>query len=118
MPTFKHPCPYCAKFIEGDSVACPFCGVTEPFTHGRCPDCRASLQPGWIACPKCGRTLTSADGIGNGPFFSTVNPSHNKLFISNSRETDGTVSVINLRTQSLLAPITNIGSQPFDLTFK
>jgi YVTN family beta-propeller protein len=69
------------------------------------------------------KTLTPADGIGNGPFFSIANPSHNKIFISNSRETDGdsgggTVSVVNLRTQSLLAPITNIGSQPFDLTFK
>lgn len=69
------------------------------------------------------KTLTSADGIGNGPFFSSVNPSHNKLFISNSRETSGdsgggTLDVINLRTQSLLAPITNIGSQPFDLTFR
>ena len=63
MPTFKHPCPYCGRFIDGASVACPFCGVTEPFTRGRCPDCRAVLQPGWIACPKCGRTLTSADTI-------------------------------------------------------
>ena len=63
MPAYKHPCPYCGKFIDGGSVACPFCGVTEPFTHGRCPDCRANLQPGWIACPKCGRTLTSADTI-------------------------------------------------------
>ena len=44
MPTFKHPCPYCGKFIDGSAVACPFCGVTEPFTHGRCPDCRASFS--------------------------------------------------------------------------
>lgn len=63
MPTFKHPCPYCGKFIEGSAIACPFCGVTEPFTHGRCPDCRAQLQPGWLACTGCGRTLTSADTI-------------------------------------------------------
>lgn len=63
MPTFKHPCPYCGTFIDGSAVACPFCGVTEPFTHGRCPACRAQLQPGWIACPQCGRTLTSADTI-------------------------------------------------------
>ena len=61
MPTFKHPCPYCGKFIGGDSVACPFCGVIEPFTQGRCPDCRAVLQAGWIACPKCGRALTGTD---------------------------------------------------------
>ncbi len=62
MPTFKHPCPYCGKYIEGSAVACPFCGVTEPFTHGRCPDCRAVLEAGWIACPRCGRTII-ADGI-------------------------------------------------------
>jgi YVTN family beta-propeller protein len=67
------------------------------------------------------KTLTPADGVGNGPFFSVVNPGHNKLFVSNSRETvndtGGTVSVINLQTQTLLSPITNIGSQPFDLMF-
>jgi YVTN family beta-propeller protein len=68
------------------------------------------------------KTLTSVDGIGNGPFFSVVNPGHNKLFISNSRETQidpggGTVSVINLLTQSLFTTITSVGSQPFALMF-
>ena len=61
MPAYKHPCPYCSKYIDSGVAACPFCGVTEPFSQGRCPDCRAQLQPGWIACPKCGRSLTAAD---------------------------------------------------------
>lgn len=63
MPTFKHPCPYCEKYIDGASVACPFCGVIEPFSRGRCPDCGAALQSGWIACPKCGRTLGATDTV-------------------------------------------------------
>jgi len=61
MPGYKHPCPFCTKFIESSVVACPFCGVTDPFTQGRCPDCRAALEPGWVACPDCGRSITAAD---------------------------------------------------------
>jgi YVTN family beta-propeller protein len=69
------------------------------------------------------KTLGRANGVGNGPFWSVVNPNGNKLFISNSRETvgdpgGGTVSIIDLRSQRLLPPITNVGSQPFDLTFE
>jgi len=63
MPTFKHPCPYCSQYIDGAAVACPFCGVTDPFTHARCPNCRAALQPGWVSCPSCGRSLTTAQAI-------------------------------------------------------
>ncbi len=61
MPGYKHPCPFCTKYIDSGVAACPYCGVTEPFSQGRCPDCRAELQPGWVACPKCGRSLTATD---------------------------------------------------------
>ncbi len=74
MPGYKHPCPYCSKFIQSDSAACPFCGVTEPFTHGRCPVCRAPLQPGWIACPKCGRSLIAADTASPDPAAPAPTP--------------------------------------------
>jgi RNA polymerase subunit RPABC4/transcription elongation factor Spt4 len=57
MPTFKHPCPHCAKLIERDVRACPFCGVADPFAPARCPTCRAVVDPAWIACPKCGGPL-------------------------------------------------------------
>lgn len=61
MPGYKHPCPFCTRYIDSGAAACPFCGVTDPFTQGRCPDCRAPLQAGWVACPKCGRSLTAVD---------------------------------------------------------
>jgi predicted amidophosphoribosyltransferase len=66
MPGYKHPCPFCATFIDSGVAACPYCGVIEPFSQGRCPDCRAELQPGWIACPKCGRSLTATDAAAAG----------------------------------------------------
>jgi hypothetical protein len=61
MPGYKHPCPYCTTYIDSGVAACPFCGVTDPFTQARCPDCRAPLQAGWVACPKCGRSLTATE---------------------------------------------------------
>ncbi len=61
MPTFKHPCPHCAKWIERDVRACPHCGVADPFAPGRCPTCRTIVEASWIACPKCGTSLTAAD---------------------------------------------------------
>jgi RNA polymerase subunit RPABC4/transcription elongation factor Spt4 len=58
MPTFKHPCPHCAKFIERDVAACPFCGTADPFAPARCPNCRAVIADlAWVACPKCGQPL-------------------------------------------------------------
>ncbi len=67
MPGYKHPCPYCTKYIDSGVAACPYCGVTDPFTQARCQDCRAPLQPGWVACPKCGRDLTAADAATAAP---------------------------------------------------
>jgi RNA polymerase subunit RPABC4/transcription elongation factor Spt4 len=61
MPTFKHPCPHCATFIERDVATCPACGRADPFAPGRCPSCRAVLDdPTWVACPKCGTSLVAA----------------------------------------------------------
>ena len=58
MPTYKHPCPHCAKWIERDVRACPFCGTADPFAPGRCPQCRAVIEdPAWVACAKCGASL-------------------------------------------------------------
>jgi predicted amidophosphoribosyltransferase len=73
MPGYKHPCPFCTRFIDSGVAACPFCGVTDPFTQGRCPDCRAPLQAGWVACPKCGRSLTAADAAAT-PGAATAAP--------------------------------------------
>lgn len=58
MPTFKHPCPHCAKYIERDVKACPFCGTRDPFAPARCPNCSAVIEDrSWAACPKCGQAL-------------------------------------------------------------
>jgi hypothetical protein len=61
MPTFKHPCPHCGKYIERDVAACPFCGTGDPFAPRRCPNCRAPIDDAaWRTCPKCGTVLASA----------------------------------------------------------
>jgi RNA polymerase subunit RPABC4/transcription elongation factor Spt4 len=58
MPTFKHPCPYCGKFIDRVVSACPFCGVVEPFSPKRCQNCRKIVEdPAWVVCPSCGMSL-------------------------------------------------------------
>lgn len=65
MPTFKHPCPHCGKWIERDVRACPFCATVDPFAPGRCPQCRAVVEDqAWIACPKCGASLKPAPPAG------------------------------------------------------
>ncbi len=59
MPTFKHPCPYCGKFIDRAVAACPYCGVREPFSPKRCLACRKIVEdPAWTTCPSCGASLT------------------------------------------------------------
>ena len=58
MPTFKHPCPYCDELIARDAVACPYCGMQDPFAPKRCPTCRTPVEdPRWAACPRCGAAL-------------------------------------------------------------
>jgi rRNA maturation endonuclease Nob1 len=58
MPTFKHPCPHCGKYIQRDVAMCPFCGTRDPFAPARCPKCRTVIEdPSWVACPKCGQSL-------------------------------------------------------------
>jgi RNA polymerase subunit RPABC4/transcription elongation factor Spt4 len=58
MPTFKHPCPYCDKFIDRAVAACPYCGVVEPFSPKRCQNCRRIVEdPAWVVCPGCGASL-------------------------------------------------------------
>ena len=61
MPTFKHPCPHCGKYIGRDVAACPFCGTADPFAPARCPNCRTVIEdPAWAACPRCGQALVKA----------------------------------------------------------
>ena len=58
MPTFKHPCPACGKYIARDVARCPFCGAIDPFVPGRCQACRAPIEDlAWVACPTCGAPL-------------------------------------------------------------
>jgi predicted amidophosphoribosyltransferase len=58
MPTFKHPCPYCDKFIDRAVSACPYCGQLDPFAPKRCQNCRKIIEdPAWVTCPSCGQSL-------------------------------------------------------------
>jgi len=58
MPTFKHPCPYCDKFIDRAVRACPFCGQDDPFAPKRCQKCSKIVEdPAWMVCPSCGQSL-------------------------------------------------------------
>ncbi len=60
MPTYKHPCPYCSKFIDRAAAACPYCGVAEPFSPKRCTNCRRIIEdPAWTTCPGCGMSLVA-----------------------------------------------------------
>jgi hypothetical protein len=58
MPTFKHPCPYCGKFIDKTVRACPFCSQMDPFAPKRCLACRKVVEDqDWTTCPSCGASL-------------------------------------------------------------
>jgi RNA polymerase subunit RPABC4/transcription elongation factor Spt4 len=60
MPTFKHPCPYCGKFIDRAVAACPYCSQPDPFAPKRCPNCRKIVDdPDWVTCPSCGQSLVA-----------------------------------------------------------
>ena len=64
------------------------------------------------------KTLTTTDGIGDGPFFSVVDPSGEFLWVSNGDGT--TVTEIELATESVANTVTvvdNVGEKPFDLMF-
>jgi predicted RNA-binding Zn-ribbon protein involved in translation (DUF1610 family) len=57
MPTYKHPCPHCGQYIQGDAQFCPFCGVQDPFTSSNeeCPSCGREIESTeMIRCPSCG----------------------------------------------------------------
>ena len=60
MPTFKHPCPYCGKFIDRAVAACPYCSQPDPFAPRRCQNCRKIIDdPDWVTCPYCGQSLNT-----------------------------------------------------------
>jgi YVTN family beta-propeller protein len=54
------------------------------------------------------KTLT----VGRGPFFSVVDPSATKLYVSNSLST--TVSAIDLPSQTILRTIQQVGRRPLN----
>jgi predicted amidophosphoribosyltransferase len=66
MPTFKHPCPFCGKFIDKIVATCLYCGQVEPFSPRRCQTCRKIVEdPAWVVCPSCGASLvTPSPGAG------------------------------------------------------
>jgi RNA polymerase subunit RPABC4/transcription elongation factor Spt4 len=76
MPTFKHPCPHCGKYIARDVAACPFCARPDPFAPARCPNCRTIIEDrSWTACPKCGQTLVVAQpATGAAPSAASAAP--------------------------------------------
>ena len=58
MPTFKHPCPHCGKYIARDVASCPYCATADPFAPVRCPNCRTVIEDlAWTSCPSCGQAL-------------------------------------------------------------
>ena len=68
MPTFKHPCPYCDKFIDRAVSACPFCGQGDPFAPKRCQNCRKIVDdPAWTVCPSCGMSLIAPPPVTTAP---------------------------------------------------
>ena len=67
MPTFKHPCPYCDKFIDRAVAACPYCGQVDPFAPKRCQNCRKIVEdPAWVTCPTCGQSLIAPPPVAAG----------------------------------------------------
>jgi predicted amidophosphoribosyltransferase len=77
MPTFKHPCPYCDKFIDRAVAACPFCGQVDPFAPKRCQNCRKIIEdPAWVTCPSCGQSLIAPPPgtVASGPTAETGAP--------------------------------------------
>ena len=44
-------CPTCARIVQYDFVACPYC---ETILSRNCMDCKRSLQLEWKTCPYCG----------------------------------------------------------------
>jgi hypothetical protein len=64
MPTFKHPCPHCGKYIPRDVARCEFCGTADPFNPANAPakpaqSVEATPQPAPAAnkCTGCGAPL-------------------------------------------------------------
>jgi RNA polymerase subunit RPABC4/transcription elongation factor Spt4 len=84
MPSYKHPCPYCGKFIDKIAAACPYCGRPDPFAPRRCPNCDKIVDdPAWVACPSCGASLlvttapedAAAPGSAESPAQASSQPS-------------------------------------------
>jgi type IV pilus assembly protein PilB len=44
-------CPACERPVEGDMIACPWCGTG--LDTGRCHSCARPMEPDWRICPWC-----------------------------------------------------------------
>lgn len=78
MPTFKHPCPHCDKYINRDVAVCPYCATPDPFAPARCPNCRTEITDlAWAACPRCGQSLKPA-GLPQPANAAPIQPSPNQ----------------------------------------
>ena len=70
MPTFKHPCPHCGKYIGRDVATCPYFGTADPFAPARCPNCRTIIEDaGWASCPRCGQALPQHASVAPGSAY-------------------------------------------------
>ncbi len=52
----KKTCVNCGRGLQGDFVACPYCGRNQ---ETLCPSCRTPVSPQWKVCPFCARPLAA-----------------------------------------------------------
>ena len=50
-------CPTCAKIVQYDFMACPYC---ETMLSRNCVNCKRALQMEWKMCPYCGTRAETA----------------------------------------------------------
>ena len=55
----KKTCVSCGRGLQGDFVACPYCGRSQ---ETLCPGCRVPVSPQWKVCPFCARPLATDGG--------------------------------------------------------
>jgi type IV pilus assembly protein PilB len=60
-------CPTCARSVNRDMVACPWCATS--LDRGRCRECTRQLDPDWRICPWCRTpaTMTPAPAAVSAP---------------------------------------------------
>jgi predicted transcriptional regulator/predicted RNA-binding Zn-ribbon protein involved in translation (DUF1610 family) len=51
-------CTSCKKDLDGNWIACPFCGEK---VAQKCPGCRGRVEMSWKVCPHCAKKLKGKD---------------------------------------------------------